>query len=217
MLSQPWATCGRVAAIHSTVLRARGGVWHKKDREVGHVPHTDMDTEAHWTQSGWRGWVYGWKLHLVPTVATVWIALVADLTPANVVDNEHAIWLLPEEPAEARYLLGDQYYHAPSPHTAYAANQQSVIAYRKGLYPHVDAGAAVRKLFQQLRSHAIENFNNQFKVIFDTHGPVPTKGLVNTRRFALFSSINFLYGTALSTVLTCVSAATPFSKLLEHL
>jgi hypothetical protein len=27
-LIQPWATCGRAAAIDSTVLRARGGVWH---------------------------------------------------------------------------------------------------------------------------------------------------------------------------------------------
>jgi len=32
---QPWLTCGRAAAIDSTVLRARGGVWHKKHREAG--------------------------------------------------------------------------------------------------------------------------------------------------------------------------------------
>ncbi len=62
---QPWATCGRAVAIDSTLLRARGGVWHKKDREASLVPHTSIDTEAHWTKSGWHGWVYGWKLHLV--------------------------------------------------------------------------------------------------------------------------------------------------------
>ena len=39
-LIQPFATCGRAAAIDSTTLRARGGVWHKKDRETGEVPHT---------------------------------------------------------------------------------------------------------------------------------------------------------------------------------
>src|SRR5919206_5330739 len=58
-LIQPFANCGRAAAIDSTVLRARGGVWHKKDRESGEVPHTSIDTEAHWTKSGWHGWVYG--------------------------------------------------------------------------------------------------------------------------------------------------------------
>jgi hypothetical protein len=54
-LFQPWATCGRAVAIDSTVLCARGGVWHKKDREAGVVPHTSIDTEAHWTKSGWHG------------------------------------------------------------------------------------------------------------------------------------------------------------------
>jgi hypothetical protein len=47
------------------------------------VPHTSIDTEAHWTKSGWHGWVYGWKLHLVNTVASVWIPLAAELPAAN--------------------------------------------------------------------------------------------------------------------------------------
>jgi hypothetical protein len=34
-------------------------------------------------------------------------------------------------------------------------------------------------------ARAIENLNDQFKGSFDVHGQVPTKGLVNTRRFAL--------------------------------
>jgi hypothetical protein len=60
-------------AVDSTVLRACGGVWHRKHREAGVVPHTSIDPEAGWTKSGWHGWVYGWKLHLVRTVAGVWI------------------------------------------------------------------------------------------------------------------------------------------------
>jgi hypothetical protein len=84
----PWATCGRAVAIDSTVLRARGGVWLKKHREVGVVPHTSIDTAAGWTKSSWHGWVYGWKLHVVTTVADVWIPLAAELTPANAADNE---------------------------------------------------------------------------------------------------------------------------------
>jgi hypothetical protein len=93
-LIEPWAEYGRAAAIDSTVLRSRGGVWHKKDREAGIVPHTSIDTEAHWTKSGWHGWVYGWKLHIVTTVAAVWIPLAAELTAANAADNEVAPALL---------------------------------------------------------------------------------------------------------------------------
>src|SRR5215210_5220342 len=61
----PWPDGSAAAAIDSTVLRAHGGVWHKKHRAAGVVPHTSIDTEAHWTKSGWHGWVYGWKLHLI--------------------------------------------------------------------------------------------------------------------------------------------------------
>jgi hypothetical protein len=68
-LIQPWVHEGRAAALDSTILQARGGVWHKKDREAGIVPHTSIDTEAHWTKSGWHGWVYGWLRHEVASVA----------------------------------------------------------------------------------------------------------------------------------------------------
>src|SRR5512133_1203250 len=117
---QPWAHYGRAAAIDSTVLRANGGVWHQKDREKGEVPHSSIDTEAHWTKSGWHGWVYGWKLHLVSTAAAVWIPLAADLTPANVADNEAAPALLDEMPAEVRFVFGDLHYNAPNVRAACA-------------------------------------------------------------------------------------------------
>jgi hypothetical protein len=109
-LIQPWARCGRAAAIDSTVLRANGGVWHNKHREQGLVPHTSIDTEAHWTKSGWHGWVYGWKLHVISVVAAVWIPLAAELTPANSADNEVAPGIICEVPSELRFLLGDRQY-----------------------------------------------------------------------------------------------------------
>ena len=60
-----------------------------------------------------------------------------------------------------------------------------LVTTRYGAYPHSDGGAEVRRIFHKLRSLAIENLNEHFKGIFDSHGQVPTKGLVNTRRFAL--------------------------------
>ena len=54
-LIQPWAVHGRAVALDSTILLANGGVWHKKDRAQGLVPHTSIDTEAHWTKSGPKG------------------------------------------------------------------------------------------------------------------------------------------------------------------
>jgi hypothetical protein len=184
-LIQPWATCGRAAAIDSTALRAKGGVWHKKDRDKGEVPHTSIDTEAAWTKSGWHGWIYGWKLHVVSIVATVWIPLAADLTPANTADNEPAPALLRQVPLETRFILGDRHYNAPNVREACEHTGRLLVATRYGAYPHTDSGVEVRRIFHKLRSVAIENFNEHFKGIFDSHGQVPTKGLINTQRFAL--------------------------------
>ena len=83
-------------AVDSTVLWAKGGEWHKKGQQAGVVLHSSIDTEAGWTKSGWHGWVYGWKLHLACTVASVWIPLAARLTPANVSDNKVAPSLIAE-------------------------------------------------------------------------------------------------------------------------
>lgn len=184
-LVQPWGGDGPVAAIDSTALVASGGVWHKKHREQGVVPHTSIDTEAHWTKSGWHGWVYGWKLHLVVTVANVWIPLAAALTPANVADNEEALRLLPALPGGLRYLLGDVLSNDPAVRERWQTGERLRITTRRGASPHRDDGADVRRVFHQLRSHAIENFNEQFKAIFDVHGPVPTKGRVATQRWVL--------------------------------
>jgi hypothetical protein len=184
-LMRPFETCGQAAAIDSTVLRANGGVWHKRDREANIVPHTSIDTEAHWTKSGWHGWVYGWKLHLVTTVAAVWLPLVAELTPANTADNEMAFDLLETLLAEMRFLLGDSAYNDPELREACEARGITLVTTERGPYPHTDDGVEVRRIFHQLRSHAIENFNGQFKGIFDIRQPVPTRGLLATRRFAL--------------------------------
>ena len=194
-LVQPWTRCGRAAAIDSTVLRAKGGVWHKKHREQGIVPHSSIDTDAHWTKSGWHGWVYGWKLHVMVTVAAVWIPLAAKLTPANEADNEAALDLISEPPPETRYLLGDLHYNAPDVREAWESEERFLVTPQYGPYPHTDDGKEVRRIFHKLRHTAIENFNEHFKGIFDAHGQVPTKGLANTQRFALGAV--FVYQLAL--------------------
>jgi Transposase DDE domain len=184
-LLDPWAAGGHAVAMDSTVLHARGGVWHKKHRDAGVVPHTSIDTEAGWTKSGWHGWVYGWKLHLATTVAAVWIPLAAELTPANTADNEPAPRLLDELPPAARFVLGDTHYNDPAVRDHCTAAGRFLVATRRGRYPHTDDGVEVRRVFHQLRSHAIENFNGQFKAIFGAHASVPTRGLARTQRFAL--------------------------------
>jgi hypothetical protein len=194
-LIQPWKECGRAIAIDSTLLPAKGGVWHKKHKDEGIVPHTSIDTEAGWTCSGWHGWVYGWKLHLASVVSSVWIPVAATLTPANTADNEEAPKLLVELPAEARFVLGDTHYNAPNVRELCERRGRILVATKRGTHPHTDDGVEVRRIFHKLRSLAIENLNEQFKAAFDAHDHVPTKGRVNTARFALGAV--FVYQLAL--------------------
>lgn len=185
VLLQPWLKQGRAAAIDSTPLRAKGGVWHKKDREAGVVPHSSIDTEAHWSKSGYHGWWYGWKLHLACTVAAVWIPLAAELTPANQADNEVAPALIEQLPLEVRFLLGDTHYNTPEIRALCARDDRCLVATRRGPYPHDDLGVKVRQIFHQLRSRAIEPFNGLFKNIFEWQGQVPVKGLNRTALIVL--------------------------------
>ena len=106
-LLQPWTAQGHAAAVDSTPLRANGGVWHKKHRLAGEVPHSSIDTEAAWSKSGYHGWWYGWKLHLAVVVGSVWLPLAAEFTIASDADNVIAPKLLEQLPMAVRYVLGD--------------------------------------------------------------------------------------------------------------
>ena len=53
-----------------SLYKAKGGVWHQKDRKVNHIPKglRALDKDASWSTSPYRGWVYGYGLHLTTTV-----------------------------------------------------------------------------------------------------------------------------------------------------
>jgi hypothetical protein len=181
----PWAFYGRAAAVDSTPLKTSGGVWHKKHKETGEIPHTSIDTEAGWSKSGWHGWWSGWKLHLAVSVGSVWIPLAAELTPANTADNAIAPRLLTPLPAEVRYVLGDTHYNAPEIRSLCEQANRVLVATRRGAYPHHDDGVAVRRIFHKLRSQAIEPFNGLFKNVFEWRTQMPVKGLQRSQLLAL--------------------------------
>jgi hypothetical protein len=181
----PWVYHGRAAAVDSTPLKTSGGVWHKKHKQAGEIPHTSIDTEAGWSKSGWHGWWYGWKLHLAVSVGAVWIPLAAALTPANTADNEVAPQLLAPLPAEVRYILGDTAYNDPEVRQLCEQSDRALVATRRGAYPHDDDGVEVRRIFHKLRSQAIEPFNGLFKNIFEWRTQMPVKGLRRSQLLAL--------------------------------
>jgi DDE family transposase len=78
-----------ITAIDSTLIKARGKVWHKSSMKKGIVPRSGIDTDARWGYSHTKGWIFGYKLHLISsTGSSVIIPLSADFTTANIADNQ---------------------------------------------------------------------------------------------------------------------------------
>ena len=78
-----------IVAIDSTLLKAKGHIWHKSSMNKGIVPRSGIDTGARWGFSHTKGWIFGYKLHLISsTGSTIVVPLAADFTTANVQDNQ---------------------------------------------------------------------------------------------------------------------------------
>ena len=74
-----------ILGIHSTLLRAKGKVWHKSSMEKGIVLHSGIDTDARWGFSRTKGWIFGYKLHMISSTGSIVVLLSAvDVTTANV-------------------------------------------------------------------------------------------------------------------------------------
>ena len=79
-----------ITATDSTLVKAKGCVWHKSSMKKGVVPRSGIGTDARWGYSHTKGWVFGYKLHLTSTTAAgnLVVPLTADVTTANVPDNQ---------------------------------------------------------------------------------------------------------------------------------
>ena len=69
-------------------MKAKGSVWHKSSMKKDLVPCPGIDTNARWGYSHTKGWIFGYKLHLTCTTGEIVVPLTADVTTANVQDNQ---------------------------------------------------------------------------------------------------------------------------------
>jgi hypothetical protein len=77
-----------VLSADSTLMKAKGFVWHKSSMEQGVVPRSGIDTDAMWGFSHTKGWIYGYKLHMISnTIGSIIVPLSANFTTANIPDN----------------------------------------------------------------------------------------------------------------------------------
>jgi hypothetical protein len=73
-----------IVSVDSTLLRAKGHLWHKSSMIKGVVPHSGIDTDARWGFSHSKGWIFGYKLHITASTGSLIVPLSADFTQADV-------------------------------------------------------------------------------------------------------------------------------------
>ena len=52
------------------------------------LPCSGIDTDAMWGFSHTKGWIFGYKLHLISSTGSIIVPLAADFTTANIPDNQ---------------------------------------------------------------------------------------------------------------------------------
>ncbi len=77
-----------ILAVDSALLKSKGHVWHASSMKEGIVPRSGIDTDARWGFSHTRGWIFGYKLHIVSSTHSIVVPLTADVTTANIPDNQ---------------------------------------------------------------------------------------------------------------------------------
>lgn len=110
------------SAIDGRMYKARGSLWHHKQRKAGFIPRhlRNVDSESQWSKSGYRGWVQGYRLVLQTLLLPVPIPLFATWQPNNVYEGQVALSALEKEQlVVTSLLLGDTSFGAPQMSAAY--------------------------------------------------------------------------------------------------
>jgi len=96
-----------IVAIDSTLLKAKGHIWHKSSMIKGIIPHSGIDTDARWGFSHTKGWIFGYKLHMISSTGSLIVPLTADFTQADVQDNQMYSAITSSLPEGIRYMAAD--------------------------------------------------------------------------------------------------------------
>jgi hypothetical protein len=104
-----------MCSVDSTMHHACGNIWHKKHKKINFIPPKlrNIDKDADWGKSEYKGWVFGYKTHLVATSSffKIPVPLYCEITPANDSDRTlaksifNSFW-----PKKIKYLLADKGY-----------------------------------------------------------------------------------------------------------
>ena len=173
-----------ILAVDSSLLQARGPVWHKSSMERGEIPCPGIDTDARWGRSGVKGWVFGYKAGLVSSTMPVVVPLSADFTTANAPDNTVYPSLTEELPGETGFIAADGGCDDWKLRTLTAARGRILVTPVERRKKTPPERLALAEFYESeagqsiygLRSVTVEPLIGQIKEVFGLD-PLPMRGL----------------------------------------
>ncbi len=172
-----------VVSVDSSLLKAKGHVWHKSSMKKGIVPRSGIDTDARWGFSRSKGWVFGYKLHLACSTGSLIVPLSADFSTANVSDNTMYESITASLPEGVRYAVADEGY---DDHELYEFSKHMGLELVCPItrYEHTDGerlelmhfyDSELGQCIYAWRSKSVEPLIEHIKDVFDID-PLPVRG-----------------------------------------
>lgn len=188
-------TANYMCSVDSTMHNACGNIWHKKHKKINFIPPKlrNIDKDADWGKSEYKGWVFGYKTHLVSTSSfhKLPIPLYCEITPANNSDCPTAKGIFKQFwPERTKYLLADKGYDDKTLR-GICQKVKSILITPMKRYKHMNPerkkclkfyrSKIGRKRYSQ-RAKTIEPLIGHMKELFNTE-KLKMKGLKNVQSF----------------------------------
>lgn len=188
-------TARSMCSVDSTMHSACGNIWHKKHKKINFIPPKlrNIDRDADWGKSEYKGWVFGYKTHLISTSSfhKIAVPLSCEITPANNSDCPTAKGIFKDFwPEKIKYLLADKGYDDKTLRSICQKVKAILITPMKR-HRHMRPerkrwlqfyrSKTGRKRYSQ-RAKTIEPLFSHLKGLFDIE-KVVMKGLQNVRTF----------------------------------
>jgi hypothetical protein len=179
-----------VAATDTALLKSKGKVLHKSSMKKGVVPRSGIDTDARWGYSHTKGWIFGYKLHMISStdpLSSV-VPLSADVTTANMSDKpaypDTVSRLLPETLERMHYMVADPGFDSQKLYDFSLRKQFQLVCpvkrHKNTLIERLKLAefyeSALGQVIYSKRKISIEPLIEHIKSVFRID-PVPVKGL----------------------------------------
>jgi hypothetical protein len=182
-----------IVSVDSTLLRAKGHVWHKSVMEKGTATYPGIDTDARWGKSRSKGWLFGYKLHVVSSTGSLIVPLSTEFTTANIPDSK-VYGRVTSSLRGVRYVDGDRGYDVDDLYELSRERGFDLVC-PIGRYENTHPErlelvffyeSELGELVYSWRSKSVEPLFEQVKDVFDID-PLPVRGLNGAESVVLLS------------------------------